>query len=159
MTATDGFPELRTVTFTVPGVAQPAGSKRAFNRKGGGRPIVTDDNPRAKPWQAAVAAAAAEKMTGELLDGPLELHVYFHLTRPKGHFRTGKKAHLVRDTAPIYPTVRPDITKMLRAVEDALTGVVWRDDAQVVHQVAAKRYAPRAETTVTVHPSFLRLIR
>jgi Holliday junction resolvase RusA-like endonuclease len=28
----------------------------------------------------------------------------------------------------------------VRGVEDALTGVVWRDDAQIVHQVASKFY-------------------
>ncbi len=135
--------------FTVIGKPQPAGSKRAFAvRKGGvptGRVAVADDNPAAKSWQAAVAEKAAEAMPGEngmvgLLDGPLGLAVIFTVRRPAGHYGTGRNAGVVRPSAPEHPTVRPDCTKLLRAVEDAMSGVVWRDDAQVVEQAVSKRY-------------------
>jgi Holliday junction resolvase RusA-like endonuclease len=86
-------------------------------------------------------------MNGDgLLDGPLALAVTFHVPRPKGHY--GKRG--LRPTAQVYPTTRPDVTKLLRAVEDACTGVVWRDDAQVVRQVAAKVYGEPARAEVEV---------
>lgn len=129
-------------TITVYGRAQPAGSKRAFVNKRTGRAIVVDDAKGTKPWQQQVAGAALDACAGEpiLLDGPLVLVARFHLQRPKGHFRTGRNAHLLRDAAPAYPMGKPDTTKLLRAVEDALTSIVWRDDAQVVYQVASKHY-------------------
>lgn len=140
----------RFVTFTVAGVAIPAGSKRAFFKKGGGRPIVTDDNPRTKSWQGRVADAATEAMDGPLLAGPLELILTFTVPRPQGHYGTGRNAGTVRQSAPLFPVVKPDVTKLVRAVEDALTGIVWRDDAQVISQHASKVYGEPASCAVEV---------
>ena len=127
---------------TVFGKPQPAGSKRAFVNPRTKRAVVVDDAKGSRPWKQEVAGAALDACGGEpvLLDGALILTVRFHLTRPKGHYRTGRNVHLLRDSAPGYPAVKPDATKLLRAVEDALTGIVWRDDAQVVYQVASKHY-------------------
>lgn len=138
------------VKFTVPGIPAPAGSKNGFYNRKQGRVIITDDSYRAKPWMAAVAAAAHEAHAGELLAGPLELQVHFVLPRPAGHFGKGVNAEVIRPGAPTHPTVRPDITKLVRAVEDALTGIIWRDDAQVVVQHLTKTYGHRAECLIAV---------
>ena len=58
----------------------------------------------------------------------------------KGHYGTGRNADQVKASAPPHPTTKPDATKLVRAVEDALTGVIWRDDSQVVRQWASKVY-------------------
>ena len=133
--------------FEVLGLAQPAGSKRAFRHPHTGRPIVTDANRKSKPWQAEVKDKAAEAMqlAGlELLCGPLAVEFTFYKPRPKGHYRTGAKAHLLRDSAPVWPSTRPDCLKLARGVEDALTGVVYRDDAQIVDEHLFKRYGEPA---------------
>lgn len=139
------------VRFIVHGIAQPAGSKRGFiNRKTGGV-IITDAAKRSRPWKADVSAAAAAAMIGtRLLDGPLALDVVFVVPRPKGHYGSGRNAGNVRASAPMYPAVKPDVTKLLRAVEDACTGIVWRDDAQIVSQHATKRYGAPARCELTV---------
>lgn len=81
-----------------------------------------------------------------LITGPVTLRVTFVRPRPAGHYgRTG-----LRPSAPAHPTVRPDLTKMLRALEDALTGVVWRDDAQVVHLDVVKAYGDRWTTMIEI---------
>lgn len=140
----------RFVAFVVNGLAAPAGSKRGFvNRRTGGV-IITDASKRSKPWQARVAAAAAEAMDGPLLDGPLELTLVFVLPRPKGHYGSGRNASSVRASAPAFPTVKPDVSKLVRAVEDALTGIVWRDDAQVIAQHAYKEYGEQARCMIEV---------
>lgn len=140
---------MRPVAFTVFGVAAPAGSKRALPAAGrpGARPIVVDDSKRSRPWKREVAQVAGDAMRGrELLEGPLELHVIFYMPRPKSHFG----ARGLRPSAPVFPTVKPDVTKLLRAVEDALTSIVWRDDAQVVVQRAEKRYGEPARAVIAV---------
>lgn len=131
------------ITFWVPGNPKPAGSKRGFvNRKTGGV-IITDACKKTKPWQADVKVMAYGAMKGEpLMDGPLELIVVFQQTRPKHHYRTGKNANILRDDAPKFPISAPDATKLVRAVEDGMTGVVWKDDALVVDQLVRKRYGP-----------------
>src|SRR5215468_11082942 len=99
-----------TLTFTAYGVAQPAGSKRAFVGKNG-KPIVTDDNRKAKPWQAIIADAARPFMTrtkgyehlGDvpLLTGPLSVSMTFYVQRPKGHYST---ANLARNALSLRPS-------------------------------------------------------
>lgn len=140
----------RSFEFVVPGKPQPAGSKRAYAKKGGGV-IVTDDNPRAKPFQNAVNAEAVATLDGEApLEGALRLTVVFILARPKGHYGSGRNSDRLRPSAPPFPTTRPDASKLVRAVEDALTGALFRDDAQIVSQHVGKRYGWPERTVVTV---------
>ena len=134
------------VSFTVYGTAAPAGSKTTGARKDGAR-FVRDSSKRAAPWKLQVADAAGKAMDGApLMDGALHLQAIFHVPRPKGHHG----ARGLRPSAPEHPTTRPDVTKLLRALEDACTGIVWRDDSQVVLQVASKCYGEPARAEVEV---------
>jgi Holliday junction resolvase RusA-like endonuclease len=146
---------MTTVLFTVYGRPAPAGSKRAFIPKGGARPIVIDANANAKPWKQEVAKAALQVTGGVLLSGPCGLEATFFLARPKGHFGTGRNSEVVKASSPAFPGVAPDCTKLLRGLEDAMTGTVWRDDAQVVYQAASKRYGTpeRCEVMVWTLPA------
>lgn len=129
------------VSFFCPGIPQPGGSKRAFAHKTTGRIVVTEDCRRSKEWRAVVALAAQAAMGGmPPLAGPLAVSITFTLSRPKGHYGTGRNARTVRAGAPRYPTVKPDTTKLLRAAEDSLKGICWLDDAQIVRQHAGKEY-------------------
>lgn len=143
--------------FTVLGLPRPAGSKRAFAiRKGGkptGRIAVVDACKESREWKNTVAHEAAVAMSRaptELFVGPVKLLVAFSLPRPKGHYRTGLRASELRTSAPPYPITKPDLLKLTRAVEDALTGIVWRDDAQVITQRLEKRYGFRPGCTIEV---------
>lgn len=134
------------LSFTVYGTPAPSGSKTPFRGKSGAI-FVRDASPRSYPWKRDVAKEAALAMRGgHLLAGPLRLEVAFYVPRPKGHF--GKKG--LRAIAPAFPTVKPDATKLLRAVEDSMNGVVWRDDSQVVEQYVTKQYGEPARAEVSV---------
>jgi len=131
--------------FTVRGKPEPGGSKTPGVTRNGRR-FVRDSNPAVREWRRRIVDKAAEAMDGkDLLSGPLRLVVTFYLTRPNGHLGTGRNAGKVKPSAPEWPTTKPDTTKLLRALEDALTNVVWADDAHVVRQEASKRYAPPGE--------------
>jgi len=148
------------IGFVVLGRPQPAGSKRAFAVRKGGRltgavAVVETAEKRVRPWQALIRDAALQAMQSqELLDGALILEVDFYLARPRSHYRTGRHSEQLRDAAPSYPTTRPDATKLLRGLEDALTGIVWRDDAQIVTQVARKRYGTPERADVLVDHAY-----
>lgn len=116
----------------VPGLPRPQGSKRHV---GNGR--MVESSPHVGPWRERVALAARAAHGGQL-DGALHVTVCFSLPRPKGHYRTGRNAHMLRDGAPDYPTTRPDLDKLTRAILDALTGVWWADDSLVVGLDAIK---------------------
>lgn len=148
---------MTSIRFQVLGKPQPAGSKKGFVNPKTGKVIITEDAKKSKPWKQEVASTAEHAVSGDegwtVCDPrPMRLEVAFILARPKGHFGTGRNAGTVRESAPRYPATKPDATKLLRAVEDALTGVVWRDDAQVVEQAAWKIYGEpeRVEIKVTV---------
>jgi Holliday junction resolvase RusA-like endonuclease len=142
------------VEFTVLGEPQPQGSKTIVQARGR-RPRVIEDNPDTVPWRNAVAAAALaairQASAGSLvLTGPVELRAVFVFQRPKGHFGTGRNAGTLKPSSPLYVPKRPDLDKLLRAVGDALTGIVFRDDSQIVICRAEKHYGQPACAHVIV---------
>lgn len=149
---------MRTVChFTVPGKPATAGSKRAYvyYPKEGGRPkaAVTPDNLRQVPFMAAVAHAADLAMREAehtLVSGAMKLIVTVGVLRPRNHFRTGKNAALLKESAPKHPISRPDSLKICRAVEDAMSGIVYRDDSQIVLHEIEKHYADSDFVSVMV---------
>lgn len=140
--------------FFIVGNPAPGGSKSAFalrRRDGsivtraGGAPVinVTDAGGNAnKLWKKAAAIQARAFMQGQPpLAGPLEVRFVFFLRRPQRHYRTGRHSDILRDDAPAWHVTKPDALKFARSTEDALTGVIWVDDAQNVGLTTEKRYA------------------
>jgi Holliday junction resolvase RusA-like endonuclease len=72
------------------------------------------------------------------------------MPRIGSHYGSGKNAEKLKPTAPKFHTVKPDATKLLRSTEDALTGILWRDDAQIARQTVEKSYGERAGAWITV---------
>lgn len=115
---TGNSPETTYLSFFVPGVPKPQGSKRSL-----GRGIMVESCKTLKPWRETVALVAHNAMEGrEPLTGPISVYLDFVMPRPKA---TPKKEQP-------WATKRPDIDKLARAVLDALTGVVIKDDSQVI---------------------------
>lgn len=129
------------IQFFVPGIARTAGSKSAFKSKDG-RVHLTHAGKYSKGWMDSVKWFAIQQYGQRtvLLAGPITLKLIFFMARPKGHFRTGKYAGELKASAPEHPTTKPDLTKLTRAVEDAITGIIWKDDSQVVRQDTEKVY-------------------
>lgn len=124
------------VVFTVHGSPAPQGSKVAIGNGG-----MRESSKHVGPWRNAVSAAAAETM-GALapLVGPVVLDVVFVFARPASHFGTGRNAGKLKPTAPIVVERQPDVDKLVRAVGDALSGIVFHDDKSVVELRARKHY-------------------
>lgn len=126
-----------TLEFSVRGIPAPQGSKRHV-----GRGIMVESSKKVRPWRDAVRAEAVAAWDSVPLDEPVRVHMVFTFLRPASHYRTGKNAGIVRDTAPHAPQGAPDLSKLIRSTEDALTEAgVWRDDARVVEVSAWKVYA------------------
>jgi Holliday junction resolvase RusA-like endonuclease len=128
------------VSFNALGLPAPGGSKKAFRHRHTGKIVVVDaGGKRTKAWRSIVAAAAREAMADlQMIEPPLMLCIEFRMPRPKCHLdREGK----LRPGAPWVPMVAPDLTKLLRSTEDAMTGIVYRDDALIVEQHVHKAYS------------------
>ena len=133
------------IEFTVPGLAAPQGSKRAVRLRNG-RTVLLESSARVRPYRAVFALAARQAWTEPPATGVVAVELLFRFPRPKSHY-TGKGA--LKPTAPRAPG-RPDLDKLCRAALDAMTGVVYVDDAQVAILSACKEWGDTAETCVKV---------
>lgn len=122
---------IKIVAYGIPG---PQGSKRFVGvSKKSGRGIMVESSKKVRPWRQDVKAAAEIVRAGAApLDGPLRLHMVFTLPKPSS-------APKRRQT---WPMRTPDLSKLARSTEDALTDAgIWVDDARVVeYGLLAKRY-------------------
>lgn len=134
-----------STSFFVPGLAAPKGSARGFVVNG--RAVVTHDNKRTKSFEHAVRMSAVAAGLEPRQEGWLQVYLRFVLPRPKAHLR---RDGTVKPSAPERPTVKPDLDKLARTVLDALTGVAYRDDAQVAAISATKLYGAAPGVHVTV---------
>lgn len=128
--------------------------KKCSNSKCKPRIVVStvDDCQESKAWKAFVHATAKQAMKAKRLnvldmnaDGlkdltPIRFVARFFRKRPDSHFRKGKFSGLLRDDAPARPTGKPDVLKLSRAVEDALTGAVYKDDSQIISETLTKEF-------------------
>lgn len=113
----------------VMGTPAPQGSKKYV-----GRGVMVESSKKVAPWrEAVVTQAQRDGLAGQRLDGPLVASMAFYFPRPKGHFGTGRNADVLKPGAPARPTGAPDLSKLIRSTEDALTqAAVIVDDARIV---------------------------
>jgi Holliday junction resolvase RusA-like endonuclease len=131
----------RDVLFVVRGKPVPQGSLRALPGKGRavGR-IVMPQSPELIAWRSIVAFSARRAWRRPpVRDEPVAIALDFYLHRPASTKRA-------------YPHAKPDADKLARGVLDALSAVIYHDDAQVVDLLVRKRYG---EPGVTVGVTWL----
>lgn len=137
------------VIFFVPGKARPGGSKNSFRNPHTGKQVVVENSDN-KMWRNRVASCCSEAYRGPPVEGPVVLAVVFVRLRPRGHYGTGRNANRLKPSAPKFPTSRPDLLKLTRLLEDALSLVMYRDDAQIVDEHLSERYGDRPGAHVSV---------
>jgi crossover junction endodeoxyribonuclease RusA len=113
-------------SFFVHGMPQSQGSLRAFVV--GGKPILTSTNKNVGDWRRLIAGTAQEHAV--MIEGAVYVDAAFYMPRPKSLPK--KVRHCIK---------RPDIDKLQRALFDALTGVFYKDDSQIVGVHVLKKYA------------------
>jgi Holliday junction resolvase RusA-like endonuclease len=129
------------LSITVYGLPAPQGSKKHV---GGGR-MIESNQKSLNTWREDVKLAALraleETPSWERDYAAVTAHITFTLPRPKGHWRTGKNAHLLKDSAPTLHGTKPDLDKLLRSTGDALTAAgVYSDDSRLAQVFSVKSY-------------------
>jgi len=139
----------QTVSFTIHGNPAPKGS---FTRMPNGAMLpagTTASRKKASDWRNDCKNAALLAM-GEQPPSPcaVRLLVEFSLSYPVSSVRKYQMGWL--------PAIKqPDVDKLLRGLFDALTGIVWVDDSQVVYVMVNKNYAWDGDTGAEVFVEFL----
>ena len=119
------------IKFTVYGQPGPMGSKRFVGLSKSGKGLMVESSKAVKPWREADKWAAMQA-GAKIPEGPLWVSMVFTLPKPKS-------APKRRQT---FPATKPDLSKLARSTEDAISDSgLWPDDARVVEYVSlAKRY-------------------
>ena len=136
---------IKFVRFSVPGIPVPKGSFRVlpFKKKTGQLGVKFIPFPRLIEWQAAIRFEASRLYAPNLpWTGPVNIRISFRFPRPKSHFISMEPGVVgLKGDCPMFVTRRPDLDKLIRSVLDAITGVLIKDDSQVVSLQAVKKYA------------------
>ena len=116
----------RVISYFVDGEPAPQGSKNGFVKNG--RVVMVESSKKVKPWREAVAWQTKAKVR-QPMTSPVEIALVFHLPKPKSVTRK-------------WPSVKPDLDKLIRSTFDGLTtGGLYTDDALVIAVSASKQYA------------------
>jgi len=135
----------RTVEFEAIGKPEPKGSM--ICRGGGKRWFPVDSNPRLPAWQHKISTAASRSWSDPPMGCAVSVTIIFTFPRPGYHFNAkGVKS----DYLDAFMVVMPDIDKLVRAVLDGMTDIIFDDDKYVVSLQASKRYGPEPGAIVTV---------
>lgn len=124
------------IAFTVPG--KPIGKGRPrIGKVGGFARMFTP--AETVSYEGLIAHVAQTAMDGKpLLERAVAVNLFIDCVVPASWSLKKQRMALAGE---IYPTSKPDIDNVIKAVYDGLNGVVWRDDVQVVDGRQRKRYA------------------
>ena len=140
-----GGKSIEPFSFIVLGRPAPQGSKRHV-----GNGIMVESSKHVRPWRKKIKSTAKSLLpVGWHAILPVHLETEFLFARPKTHFNSkGElKDSSYSTPAPIHCTsVVGDIEKLVRSVADALTGVVYEDDSQIISLNSLRRYARTHES-------------
>jgi len=124
------------VTFKVDG--DPVGKQRArYAKRGNFVQTYTPDKTR--NYESLIKEAAIQAMgSNEILETPVNLYLYIRAPIPQSYSKKRSEACLNGSEKPIK---KPDASNVLKSVEDAMNGVVYKDDSQIVNIHVTKVYS------------------
>lgn len=133
------------LTFNIEPTAQlrPRASAR------GGRVRVYDP-PKVHQFKNLLHDLASAQYKRPPLMGALEVDLIFYRPVQRSLSKTESARRLSNESKPI---VKPDVDNYVKATLDALTGVLWHDDSQIVKLVSEKRYGETGMIIISVKPA------
>lgn len=135
------------IGFVVPGTPVPKARPRFFARHG---KIGAETCKRTIDYEKTVAIYARRAMHGRPpYSQPISIVITINIPIPKSWSKIRQEMANRRE---IMPTGRPDKDNYEKAIFDAMNGIVWLDDAQVVDSFTCKRYSRCPGIEVRVVP-------
>ena len=89
---------------------------------------------------------------------PIHCVLHFYCKRPKSHYKTGKNAHLLKETSPKYNTNNKDLDNMVKFVLDALNEKLYVDDCQIIEIQCKKLYMEGEGETGYIYMKFAEIV-
>jgi crossover junction endodeoxyribonuclease RusA len=124
--------------IVVIGRPAPQGSKAYKGQSKKGHAILVESSKYVAPWREAVKIVAYQKRMhlGTAFDGPLIARMVFTIAKPKNALKRTRT----------YPATKPDLSKLIRSTEDALTDAgLIADDARIIEYSRVAKVYPKED--------------
>lgn len=105
------------------------------------------DPATSRQYKQAVAFCARNAYSDDPLTGAISVTMRIYRPIQKAG---SKKLHADKEAGRVRPTVKPDVDNVYKAVSDAMTGIIWHDDNQIVQVNISKFYALRPHVEVEI---------
>lgn len=108
------------------------------------------DPPKLKAYKLEIKRLAELTKAGQQdpLTGPLAVKVTFYRTVQRSLSKAETDRRL---TNKVKPTTKPDVDNYIKSLLDALNGILWKDDAQIVKLEAQKKYAEKGHIEMVIN--------
>lgn len=137
--------EIEPVTISLLGDPQGKGRARAFLR---GKHIGHYTPEKTRSYESMIRGAAMDALGSRLaFDRPVEFTLRAIFPVPMSWSEKKRQQAIL---GVIKPGKKPDLDNIAKAWNDALNGVVYRDDSLIVRMTLDKRYGPQALVVATV---------
>ncbi len=83
----------------------------------------------------------------------IEISITFCYKRPRNHYISKKKVLILKEDAPFYKSSKADLDNLVKFVCDALNGIFYKDDSQIVSIYASKVWGAEDYVFVKVSPT------
>jgi Holliday junction resolvase RusA-like endonuclease len=94
--------------------------------------------PRTANFEKKIKLEAKKQFTGDLIKGPVHMNARFFFKKAK----SCKSKHM---------TKRCDLDNLIKSVSDALNGVVFLDDSQIISIDATKAYCTKSRIEISLY--------
>jgi Holliday junction resolvase RusA-like endonuclease len=133
------------ISFEIPGCPVAKGRARAFKR---GNYIAHYTPEKTVNYENLVKMVAMQDMKGkQLISGPISMVISLFFQIPESW---SNKKRLSALNGTVRPTVKPDLDNCVKSLCDAINGIVWHDDKQVVEVTVKKFYSDRPRANVSI---------
>lgn len=135
------------IKITVPGEARGKGRPR-FARRGAFVKTYTDE--KTASYENLVAYCGNQAMAGlKPFDCALSVTVAVNVAPPASW---SQKKKLEALECQIWPTSKPDLDNVIKGIFDALNGIAWDDDKQIVNVTSIKKYSDKPQVVIEFEP-------
>lgn len=135
---------MEIINFEIPGEVVAQGRARATRTAKGVRMY---DPPKSRVYKEHVKKIGLKYAPSEPLEQPLMVRMTFYRQYLKSFT---KKQRRDAEDGVLLPVTRPDLSNYCKGIEDALNGVIWKDDSQIVSLTLEKHYAERSYAFIEI---------
>ena len=142
---------MQKLMFEIPGSPIGQGRPKFSTINGHAKAYDPEKSRNYKAYVRMLATQAMKKNDFEMITGPCAIKIWAYFDIPKSKSKKFKEAAL---EAKERPTKKPDADNIVKAILDALNGLMYKDDSCIVELSCVKYYSdvPRVEVYVDGYP-------